>query len=119
MPQRIQVTVEKDHLQTLTRTRPISGVAELIWNGLDAEANNLRVKVVQETVLGTVESVEVEDDGHGMTHSEAVAAFEHLGGSWKLGQLHSRNHGRLLHGHFGQGRWRAFAVGNFIQWITI
>lgn len=38
---------------------------ELIWNSLDAEANNI-VVVIERNTLDGVERVRVEDDGHGM-----------------------------------------------------
>jgi hypothetical protein len=40
----LTVRVEEDHLRTLSRAKkPILAVAELIWNGLDADAQMVSV----------------------------------------------------------------------------
>jgi Histidine kinase-, DNA gyrase B-, and HSP90-like ATPase len=119
MPQHIHVTVEHDHLESLAHpSRSLAGIAELIWNSLDAEANTVKV-TLEQNELGGVASASVTDSGHGMTSADAVSAFEHLGGSWKLRATHSKNNARLLHGKRGQGRWRAFSVGGLVSWITV
>jgi Histidine kinase-, DNA gyrase B-, and HSP90-like ATPase len=115
----ISVKVESDHLEALTRpSRLLAGVSELIWNGLDAEADRISVHVA-ENELGGIDRVTVEDNGHGMTRKDAVEGFEHLGGSWKRLAEKSRNRKRLLHGSKGQGRWRAFSIGDWIQWRSV
>ncbi|HPO30347.1 MAG TPA: ATP-binding protein, partial [Candidatus Hydrogenedentes bacterium] len=78
----IRVEVRDDHLETLARTRPMPALAELVWNALDAEATRVTV-IFTENTLGGIERVEVRDNGHGLSHEEAVAAFGNLGGSWK------------------------------------
>jgi len=118
VPRRVEVKVENDYLEALTRSRPLVGVAELVWNGVDAEAQSVRVKLIRNELEG-VGSVEVIDDGHGMTPDEAAEAFEHLGGSWKRTTTHSKNRSRLLHGRSGQGRFRAFGIGAYIRWVTV
>jgi hypothetical protein len=119
MPRRIHVTVEKDHLESLAKpSRSLVGVAELIWNALDAEAESVRIEIAMNE-LGGVGSVTVTDDGHGMTAEDASEEFAHLGGSWKLHADHSKNNKRLLHGKHGQGRWRAFSLGSIVRWTTV
>ena len=118
MAQVIEVRVEQDHLQRLVGSQPFRAVAELIWNAVDADAASVVVKVV-ETSLGGVEEVRVEDDGHGMTFQEAREEFSHLGGSWKQRAERSRGHKRFLHGSKGQGRWRAYAIGSRVRWISV
>jgi hypothetical protein len=39
---RLSVSVQEDHLQSLVRS-PLLGLAELIWNSLDADADNIEV----------------------------------------------------------------------------
>jgi Histidine kinase-, DNA gyrase B-, and HSP90-like ATPase len=119
MSERILVTVENDHLEALARpSRSLAGIAELIWNALDAEAESVVVSLA-ENELGGVGSVRVIDDGHGMRHADAREEFAHLGGSWKLRTNHSKNRKRLLHGKRGQGRWRAFSIGSFVRWTSV
>jgi hypothetical protein len=114
----LAVDVQTDHLESLTRGEPITGVIELVWNAIDAEAEMVKI-VVAENGLGGVEEVRVEDDGHGMTRADIDEEFAHLGGSWKRLAEESKNGRRVLHGSEGKGRWRAFTIGPMVQWTTI
>jgi Histidine kinase-, DNA gyrase B-, and HSP90-like ATPase len=115
---RLAVDVREDHLRRLVSSDAVSGVAELIWNALDAEAENVNVRIV-ENPLGGVNEVIVEDDGHGMTFDAAKSGFSTLGGSWKLSSTHTLGRKRVLHGREGKGRWRAFAIGDEIGWVSV
>jgi DNA mismatch repair protein MutL len=52
--------------------RPASVVKELLENALDAGASFVRI----ETEMGGKRMIRVIDDGHGMTHDDALLAFE-------------------------------------------
>jgi DNA mismatch repair protein MutL len=52
--------------------RPASVVKELLENALDAGANTIRIEVE----VGGKRMIRVIDDGHGMTHDDALLAFE-------------------------------------------
>jgi len=116
----ISVKVQSDYIQSLARVRkPLVAVAELVWNGLDADATEVRVAYTLNS-LGVIEAVRISDDGHGLPYEEAVPAFENLGGSWKRPGSGTRTkmRNRLLHGRLGRGRFRAFALGGIVTWHT-
>lgn len=114
----VTVKVQDDHLASLSRVKkPILAIAELVWNGLDANANEVKI-VLNRNKLSAIDSVIVKDDGHGLSESEAVAAFENLGGSWKRNTRTTKETKRLLHGKAGKGRFRAFSIGKVITWKT-
>jgi len=117
--ERFVVQVDRDQFDRLARpTQPLAGIAELVWNALDAEAETVVVSIGR-TDLDGVETVVVTDDGHGMTHDETSRDFRKLGGSWKKARATSKNGKRPLHGKEGSGRFRAFAVGSTVEWESI
>ncbi len=114
----LTVSLQEDHLESIIRG-PVDGVTELIWNALDADADLVTVRI-ERNQLGGVTEVRVEDDGHGMTPTEARSQFAQLGGSWKRTADRSRTQNRTLHGKAGQGRWRAFGIGGGkVRWETV
>lgn len=113
----IEVQAKADHIASLSKAKPVNALCELIWNALDADANNVQVNV-SENGLGGIDEIAVVDDGHGLPHGEAITAFGGLGGSWKAHASRSREENRLLHGKEGKGRFRAFALGGSVTWET-
>src|SRR5262245_34504984 len=111
------VQLRGDFLETISRVTPLDALTELIWNSLDAEATKVGVRL-RRNMLGGIDGVIVDDNGHGMAYDDAVAAFTTLGGSWKKGAHFSKNRTRRLHGEQGRGRYRAFAIGNSVVWRT-
>src|SRR3954447_13386686 len=83
---KISVQVQSDYLERISKVRkPIIAVAELIWNGLDADATDVRVEF-EHNALGTLERIRVADNGIGLSRDEAEPAFANLGGSRKRTQ---------------------------------
>lgn len=112
--QQHKIAVQKDHLRTLSRSRPTPAMAELIWNSLDADASSVQIYTAHgETGLS---DIVVRDNGHGISHKEARDLFTKLGGSWKAKAPTSREKGRILHGKEGKGRFRALALGRVAEW---
>lgn len=115
----VHIEAKPDHLLRLARLKdPVGAVAEMIWNGLDAEACNISVDLELNDLTG-IESVSITDDGHGMPHASCSGYFSGLGGSWKTKAKVSPELKRGLHGRSGQGRLRAFALGEQVRWITV
>lgn len=114
----VSVQVQRDHIERLCRVKkPILAIAELIWNGLDAEATEVNVHL-HENKIGGLETVRVIDNGDGLPRQDAATAFGNLGGSWKKQTNRSKHGQRLIHGRMGKGRFRAFALGNVVEWKT-
>ena len=115
----VEIQVQNDHLERLAHVRkPILAVAELVWNAVDADADEVNV-TMQDDALGSFDAIEVSDNGHGMAHSEAEGLFSRLGGSWKKGGKRCREKNRLLHGQEGRGRLRAFGLGRIVDWDVV
>lgn len=108
-----------DHVQKLAHENdPVRAVIELVWNSLDADAHNVSVTLPRNDT-DVVVGVEVADDGHGMAPEDISAEFKWVGNSWKRTALRSKGERRPLHGRFGQGRLRAFALGTKVTWDTV
>jgi len=114
----ITVQVREDHLETLARTKPMAALAELVWNALDAEAREVRVEFVENALEG-LETIRIVDDGTGLHYDDAFIVFQNLGGSWKRQGQRTHAQKRVLHGKFGKGRFRAFSLGNRVEWRSV
>ena len=112
----INVTLAPDHLQRLTKTQPIQAIAELIWNAYDADASSITVSL-KKAKLTNLESISITDDGEGFAAKDILGTFGGLGGSWKK-QHRQTSRGRVIHGKLGQGRFKAFALGNLASWTS-
>jgi hypothetical protein len=116
---RVTVEAQNDFLEKLAgRGRPALALAELIWNGLDADATKVDVEV-ENSLLGVPQKIVVSDNGHGFSYDDGQAAFGHLGGSWKQHREHTREQRRMLHGKDGKGRFRAFGLGANVSWSSV
>ena len=110
----IYVQAQADHIETLFRGSPLAALEELVWNALDADAREVRVDLMT-NALGAVEAVRVSDNGTGIDASRADQLFGNLGGSWKRAAIGGA---RPLHGRYGRGRFKAFALGTEVEWRT-
>lgn len=115
-----QLSVEADHLARLVKKDVIAGLAELVWNSLDAEAENVTI-AIHKSEMGAVDTVVVTDDGHGFGTEDITDVMSCLGGSWKATKADrkTKNGKRLLHGNKGEGRFHAFALGDSVRWVSV
>jgi Histidine kinase-, DNA gyrase B-, and HSP90-like ATPase len=118
MAQEYNVEVQSDFLERQTKAQPVAAVAELIWNGLDADATRITVDFEYDK-LGGMSKIVVSDNGDGIPYAEAPTLFRNLGGSWKRPGAHTKRLKRMLHGQEGRGRFKGFALGNVIDWKVI
>lgn len=119
-----QIRTGRDALGDYLKVSPLDAVAELVWNALDAEADEISIDI-EYTGMGDddiryVGQVTVVDNGHGMDHERARSAFLSLGDSWKKG-LNGRtvNRKRALHGKKGRGRFFAYGIGSHVRWTSV
>ena len=112
--ERYRIEVQPDLIERLSRAQPISALAELIWNALDADSTRVAVRLHYGD-LG-LRQITVSDNGHGIPHDEAARLFTRLGGSWKTRGGRTKTRERILHGYEGRGRFKAFALGRVADW---
>ena len=112
----LTVQVAQDHIDHIAKAKkPILGLVELIWNSVDADATDIKVRL-NRNALNVIDSIDVIDNGLGITMEDARAGFGNLGGSWKKLERQTRRDKRILHGKQGQGRYRAFALCERAEW---
>lgn len=113
----IDIGVEKDHIESLTKASGINSLAELLWNSLDADATEINVDYKQ-TKLGGYEYITVTDNGHGLTYEKAQDIFSRIGGSEKKIRTQSPN-GRQYHGKEGKGRYKGLSLGDYVKFTSV
>ena len=114
--QQYPVEVQPDFLAKITRAKPVQALAELIWNGLDADASRVAVSF-DYNEMETLSEITISDNGIGIARANAPECFRRLGGSWKK-PGGSTESGRFLHGQEGRGRFKAFAIGTCAKWAV-
>jgi hypothetical protein len=115
----IHLDAKPDHVLRLAKRQdPRGAVAEMIWNALDAEASVVEVEIQANDIEG-VDRVIVRDNGHGMPAASCGSYFGDLGGSWKAAAKVSPTLRRPMHGRSGQGRLRAYALGQLVRWTSV
>ncbi|MBB3773303.1 hypothetical protein FHS55_003936 [Angulomicrobium tetraedrale] len=113
----IDVSPRNDFWHRLCRTRPLRAVSEIVWNALDADAENVGVEF-HRNALGGLSEIVIKDDGTGIPRArDEEHRFAALGGSWKA-KVQRTPEKRLMHGKLGEGRFRAFALGGIVTWQT-
>lgn len=115
MDKQIQVEVQGDHLDKVSKANVLNAISELVWNAFDADANKVEVLVDADDMR--LSAIHIKDDGHGIHYDKASTYFRGLGGSWKSTHGLSPK-GRALHGKEGQGRFKSFSIGRVVEWNT-
>jgi hypothetical protein len=117
MAKQIDIGVEIDHIDSLTRANGNTAISELIWNALDADASEINIDY-ELTKLGGINQIIIKDNGHGLNYQKAQDVFGKLGGSEKKNNRTSPS-GRLYHGKEGKGRYKSLALGDLVQFISL
>lgn len=117
MAKQIDIGVEIDHIDSLTRANGNTAISELIWNALDADASQINIDYELNN-LGGINQIIIKDNGHGLNYQKAQEVFGKLGGSEKKTNRTSPS-GRLYHGKEGKGRYKSLALGDLVQFISL
>lgn len=115
----LNLQARQDHLERDAQVRdPVKGIAEFIWNSLDADANEVRVELLKNE-LGGITAIRIVDDGHGITKGRADHDFGNLGDSAKRRIVRTRTHERAVHGKEGRGRLKFFSIAQQAKWSSV
>ncbi|WP_282677197.1 ATP-binding protein [Serratia marcescens] len=112
----IDVILGKDHLEDISAAKPIPAISEIIWNAFDSKSPSVKVLFYKDENTNTIEKILIKDEGDGIPYDKAEILFGNLGESWK--KEARKNGDRSLHGQYGRGRFRAFALGEQVIWRT-
>lgn len=91
----------KKHFKNM---EPSKAIFELVWNGFDARASNVNIRLLK-NALGTVESVSICDDGDGIDLLNLDNSFQ------KFNESNKKNDDDL-HGSHGRGRLAFHKLAN-------
>jgi HSP90 family molecular chaperone len=112
---KVHVIAKRDFLESITNAKPLAALAELVWNGFDAGSDRVQV-FLELNDLNGIQAIRIRDHGDGIDYSKVEELFGSLGESWKKNR--GREKGRALHGKNGKGRFKAFALGERVEWNT-
>lgn len=115
----LSLQAKQDHLEKQAIVRdPIKGIAEFVWNALDADATEVRVELVKND-LGGITAIRIVDNGHGISRERADQDFQNLGASHKRRVVRTRTYERAIHGKEGRGRLKFFSIARHAQWHSV
>ena len=116
MSKTINLAVERDHIESLTRASGMTALTELIWNSLDADSTEISISY-KNNKLGGYDYIYIKDNGHGVDYDKAQRVFGSLGGSEKKFKTQSPT-GRQYHGKEGKGRYKSLSLGDLITFTS-
>lgn len=117
METNIDIGVEPDHIDSITRASGKTAISELIWNALDADASEVKIDYSLNN-LKNIEQIKITDNGHGLDYQKAKQIFAKLGGSEKK-QTRVSPKGRHYHGKEGKGRYKSLALGDLVKFNSV
>lgn len=115
--EKLEVQLTNEHLAKFLNTKPVRALEELIWNALDADANEIDI-IMERNELQGIESIIITDNGRGINYENVTSYFGNLGNSHKLEKKFSPG-GRKYHGKQGEGRYSAFVLGENVKWYSV
>lgn len=96
---------------------PVEAVAEYIWNGYDADASVVEVRIDANSIEG-INSIEIYDNGSGIAYEMLQKKFKPFYESNKTIHRNEDNNRSNLHGKNGIGRLTFFTFASEARWTT-
>lgn len=96
---------------------PVAAVAELIANAWDADAE--RVEVTLPAAMGPDATIEIKDDGHGMTFAECQRNYLEVGRNRRASEGSRSRGGRPVLGRKGIGKFAGFGIADVVEVDTV
>lgn len=94
-----------------------NSIAEYIWNGFDAKANTVSINYTVDD-FGSLEFLEIIDNGYGINHSKLNSKFKPFYESEKAIKVSAPKHTSTMHGKNGVGRLTFFTFAHSAKWLT-
>ncbi len=116
---KVRFSIDASHVSRLgfeLVAKQETAVSELIKNAYDADAT--RVDVTFKNVEAPGGSLEVVDNGHGMTRDQLIDGFMRISTRQKVDSPVSPNYGRQRAGRKGIGRFAAQRLGRHLTLLT-
>ncbi len=117
--QHVRFSVDAGHISRLGRElvgRQETAVSELVKNAYDADATKVKLTFIDTDKPGG--TLLIEDDGHGMTHTQLVNGFMRLSSTEKIHEPISPKYKRKRAGRKGIGRFAAQRLGKTLNITT-
>ena len=113
--QEIKFTVDSELLRELGERlvgRQYIALAELVKNSFDADATRVVIRI-------RPKSIEVSDNGHGMTYEDFATRWMRVGSTHKVEEVRSPGLGRPLTGSKGVGRLAVQFLASALELISV
>ena len=94
-----------------------NSIAEYIWNGFDAKANTVNINYTVDN-FGSLEFLEIIDNGYGINHNKLNSKFKPFYESEKSIKVSAPKHTSTMHGKNGVGRLTFFTFAHSAKWLT-
>lgn len=103
--------------KNLKNIKPLDAICEYIWNGFDANANVVKLKMTYNE-MGLINMLSICDNGTGIAYEELKQKFQPFNESKKASSS-SRTCHSIPHGRQGIGRLTFFAFAQSARWDTV
>ncbi|MGY0374611.1 ATP-binding protein [Clostridium sp. JNZ J1-5] len=103
--------------KNLKNIKPLDAICEYIWNGFDASANVVKLKL-HLNELGLINMISISDNGTGIAFEELKQKFQPFNESIKASGASRVNHS-IPHGRQGIGRLTFFSFAQTARWNTV